>query len=107
MQARFNLGSKRCMRPKIIEPYIKLRFCRLRNDITRFVAHIKRRKFKVRRAKMSGPWIKRLSDQAADKLHDATNGVFRQMRIGDMALLAVHHQTTRQRPATTDFDHIA
>ena len=56
---------------------------------------------------MSGPWIKRLSDQAADQLYHATNGVFRQMRIGDMALLAVHHQTTRQRPATTDFDHIA
>ena len=24
-----------------------------------------------------------------------------------MPLLTLHHQTTRQRPATTDFDHIA
>ena len=56
---------------------------------------------------MLGPGIERIAQEAVEQPHHAGNGILRQMRIGHVALLALHDDPAGQRSAAPDLDHVA
>ena len=91
----------------VVEPDRQSAFGLGRNDIMRRIADVEIGKLDIARLEPVGPFVQLKRINLGENLAKLGDRIVRIVRIGDMALHAVHRDPHIDRTAPSDFHHVA